>query len=81
MDGNLHLRSSEKGRFKVTKFLNITTKLIHQMWDKMVTMIVIEKDNRMETISEVVQTYVEGSFMIRTPMEGDDYGGEKGKDD
>jgi hypothetical protein len=29
----------------------------------------------------VVQTYVEGSFMIRTPMEGDDYGGEKGKDD
>ncbi len=37
------------------------------MWDELVTMIVIEKDTIMETISEVVQKDVEGSFVIRAP--------------
>ncbi len=53
MDDNLHPKISKRKRFKVVKFLNITTRLIHQMWDEMVTMIVIEKDNRMVTIFEV----------------------------
>jgi len=39
---------------EVTKFFNRTTRFIHEMWDDMVTMIVIEKDRRMETISKVV---------------------------
>jgi hypothetical protein len=65
MDDNLHLRSSEKRRFKVTKFPKRRTRLIHQMWDEMVTMIVIEKDNKMEIIFETAQTNVKGSFVIR----------------
>jgi hypothetical protein len=84
MDDNLHLRNYKKGKFSVTKFPNITTKLIHQMWDKMVTMIIIKKDNKMKIIFESVQTDLEGSFVIRTPKKqkkGDKYGGEKGKDD
>ncbi len=35
------------------------------MWDEMVTMIVIEKDNKMEIIFETAQTNVKGSFVIR----------------
>ncbi len=50
MDDNMHSKSFERGRFKVAKFLNKTIRLIHQMWDEMVTMIVIEKDNKMVTI-------------------------------
>lgn len=37
------------------------------MWDELVTMIVIEKDTIMETISEVLQIDVEGSFVIKAP--------------
>jgi hypothetical protein len=37
------------------------------MWDKMVTMIVIKKDNRVASTSKVVQTNVEGSLVIRAP--------------
>ncbi len=37
------------------------------MWDEMVTMIVIEKDNRMVTTFETIQINVEGSSMIRVP--------------
>ncbi len=55
MDNNLYPKSSKRGRFG----------LIHQMWDKMVTMIVIEKDNRMVTIFEVVQIDVEGSLVSK----------------
>jgi hypothetical protein len=67
MDDNLHLKSCERGRFKVVKFPNKTTSLIHQMWDEMVIMLVIKKDNRMMTTSEVVQTNVEGSLVIKAP--------------
>jgi hypothetical protein len=35
------------------------------MWDKMVTIIIIEKDNRMVTTSKGVQTNVEGSSVIK----------------
>ncbi len=61
MDNNLHPKSCERGRFRVTKFLNRTTRPIHQMWDEMVTVIVIDKDNRMVTTFETTQTNVEGS--------------------
>ncbi len=37
------------------------------MWDEMVTMIVIKKDNSMVIIFEAVQIDVEGSSMIRAP--------------
>jgi hypothetical protein len=37
------------------------------MWDKMVTVIIIKKDNRMVTTFKVVQTNVEGSSVIRAP--------------
>jgi hypothetical protein len=67
MDDNLDLKSYERGNFKVAKFLNRTTKLIHQMWDEMVIVIVIEKDNRMVTTSKAVQTNVEGSLVIWAP--------------
>jgi hypothetical protein len=67
MDDSLHPRSIERGRFRVTKFPNRTTRLIHQMWDEMVMMIIIEKDTKMETIFEATQIDVEGSSMIRTP--------------
>jgi hypothetical protein len=67
MDDILHLKSCERGKFKVAKFPNRTTKLIHQMWDKMVTMIIIKKDNKMVTTSKMAQINVEGSLVIRAP--------------
>jgi len=67
MDNNLHLKSCERQRFRVAKFLNRTTRLIHQIGDKMVIMIVIDKDNKMVTTFEMTQTNVEGSAMIRAP--------------
>jgi hypothetical protein len=67
MDDNLHSKSCERRKFKVANFPNRTTKLIHQMWDEMVIMIVIEKDNRMVITFEIVQNNVEGSLMIRAP--------------
>ncbi len=67
MDDSLHSKNCERGKFRVTNFLNRTTKLIHQMWDEMVTMIVIQKDNRMVTTFETIQINVEGSSMIRVP--------------
>jgi hypothetical protein len=67
MDNSLHLKSFERGRFKVVKFLNRIVRFINQMWDEMVTMIVIEKDTIMETFFEVVQIDVEGSFVITAP--------------
>jgi len=68
MDNNLHLKSCEKRKFKVAKFSNRITKLIHQMWDEMVTMIIIEKKNRVVTTFEVAQIDVEGSSVIRVPI-------------
>jgi hypothetical protein len=82
MDNSLH-PSSERKRFKVMKFPNKTSRLIHQMWDEMVTMIVIKKDNIMEIISKMAQTNVEGSYVITVPKKqkkGGDNGGEKGED-
>lgn len=49
------------------KFFNRIARLIHQMLDEMMTMIIIKKDNIMETIFEVVQIDVEGSFVIKAP--------------
>ncbi len=37
------------------------------MWDEMVTMIVIKKDNKMEIIFEATQTNVKGSYVIKVP--------------
>jgi hypothetical protein len=42
------------------------------MWDEMVTVIVIEKDNKMVTTFEVAQTNVEGSLVIKVPKHSDD---------
>jgi hypothetical protein len=67
MDDNLHSERCEKGRFKVAKFPNRTSRLIHQMWDEMVIMIVIKKDNKMATTFKVMQTDVEGFSLINTP--------------
>ncbi len=67
MDDSMHLKSCERRNFRVAKFLNRTTKLIHQMWDKMVIVIVIEKENKMVTTSETTQTDVQGSSVIRAP--------------
>jgi L-lactate utilization protein LutC len=67
MNNSLPLKSYERRRFKVVKFHNRIVRLIHQMWDEMVTMIVVEKDTIMETISEMVQIDVEGSFVIELP--------------
>jgi hypothetical protein len=67
MEDNLHPKSYERGRFRVTKFFNRTTRLIHQMWDEMLTMIVIKKDNKMATTFEGAQTDVEGSLVIKAP--------------
>jgi hypothetical protein len=67
MDDNLHLKSCEKTKFRLAKFPNKTTKLIHQMWDKIVIMIVIKKENIMVTTSEATQIVVEGSSMIKAP--------------
>jgi hypothetical protein len=67
MDNNLHLKNCEKERFKVAKFPNKTTRLLHQMWDKMVIVIVIEKDNKMATTFETLQIDVEGCLVIKAP--------------
>jgi hypothetical protein len=67
VDNSLHLKSCKKGKFRVTKIPNRIARLIHQMWDKMVTMIVIKKDNKMATTSKAIQTNVKGSSMIRAP--------------
>jgi hypothetical protein len=67
MDNNHYPKSCERNKFKVAKFPNRTTKLIHQMWDEMVTMIVIEKDNKMVIISKAVKIDVEGSSVIKSP--------------
>ncbi len=68
MDDSLHPKNCERGKFKVTNVSNKTTKLIHQMWDEMATMIVIKKDNKMVTTFETIQTNVEGSSMIKVPQ-------------
>jgi hypothetical protein len=67
MDDSLHPKSSKRGKFRVMKFPIKTLRLIHQMWDEMVTMIVIKKDNRMEIIFEATQTNVKGSYVIKVP--------------
>jgi hypothetical protein len=67
MDDNLHPKSYERNKFRVAKFLNRTIKLIHQMWDEMVTVIVIEKDNKMVITSKVAKIDVEASLVIRAP--------------
>jgi hypothetical protein len=67
MDNSLHPKSFEKGRFRVVKLFNRKTKLIHQMWDEMVTMMIIKKDNKMVTISKVVQIDVDSPSMNRAP--------------
>ncbi len=67
MDDSLHPKNYERGMFKVAKFPNTTSKLIHQMWDEMVTMIVIKKDNRMVIIFKAMQIDIEGSLVIRAP--------------
>jgi hypothetical protein len=67
MDDSLHPKSCERGKFKVAKCPNRTTKLIHQMWDKMVIVIIIKKDNKMVTTSKATQINVEGSLVIRAP--------------
>jgi hypothetical protein len=61
-----------------------SSQIIHQMWDEMVIMLVIKKDNRMMTTSKVVQTNVEGSLVIRAPKnkyKGGHNRGKKRKDD
>jgi len=65
MDNNLHPKSCEKGRFKATKFPNMILRLIHQMWDKMVNMIIINKENKIVTTFEGAQTNVESSLVIK----------------
>jgi hypothetical protein len=67
MNNSLHLKSYERRRFKVVKFHNRIVRLIHQMWDEMVMMIVIEKDTTMETIFEAAQIDVKGSYVIKAP--------------
>jgi hypothetical protein len=67
MDDSLHPKSCERGKFRVAKFPNRTSKLIHQMWDEMVTVIVIKKENRMVITFEATQTVVESSSFIITP--------------
>jgi hypothetical protein len=37
------------------------------MWDEMVTVIIIKKENRMVTTFEAIQIDVEGSLVIRAP--------------
>jgi hypothetical protein len=67
MDYSLHMKNCERGQFKVAKFLNKTSKLVHQMWDEMVTMIVIENNIIIVTTFEAAQINVEVSLMIRAP--------------
>jgi hypothetical protein len=59
--------SCERGKFKVAKFSNRITRLIHQMWDEMMIVILIEKDLKMVTTFETTQIDIEGSLMIRVP--------------
>jgi len=61
MDDSVHLKNCEKGKFKVAKFLNRTSKLVHQMWDEMVSMIVIKKDDKIVTTFEATQIDVDNS--------------------
>jgi tRNA isopentenyl-2-thiomethyl-A-37 hydroxylase MiaE len=67
IDDNLHPKSCERKRLRVAKFLNRKVRLIHQMWDEMVTMIVIEKYNKLTTTSKVIQIDVEDFLTIRAP--------------
>jgi hypothetical protein len=67
MDDSLHPKSCEKGRFKVAKFPNRTTRLIHQMWDEMVIVIIIQKDYIMATTFKVTQIDIEGFSTIWVP--------------
>jgi tRNA A37 threonylcarbamoyladenosine synthetase subunit TsaC/SUA5/YrdC len=67
MDDNLHLKNCERSTFEVAKFPNRITKLIHQMWDGMVTMIVIKKNNKMAITFEATKIDVEGSLVIKVP--------------
>jgi hypothetical protein len=67
LDDNLHPKSCEKARFKVAKFPNRTARLIHQMWDEMVIVIVIKKDNKMARTCETARIDIKGSSMIRAP--------------
>ncbi len=67
MDNNLHSKSCERKKFRVAKFPNRTTRLIHQMCNEMGTVIVIKKDNKMVTTYEATRIDVEGFFVIRTP--------------
>ncbi len=67
MDDSVHLKNCEKGKFKVAKFLNRTSKLVHQMWDEMVSMIVIKKDDKIVTTFEATQIDVDNSYMIKAP--------------
>jgi hypothetical protein len=67
MDDNLHSKNCKRGRFTVAKFPNRTTRLIHQMWDEMVIVIVIKKDNKMVTTCKVAQTEIEGFLVIKAP--------------
>jgi hypothetical protein len=62
---NQYPKICEKGKFKVAKFPNRTTKLIHQMWDEMVIVIIIKKDNKMVTTFEATQIDVKGSLVDR----------------
>ncbi len=66
INDNLHLKNIEIIRFEVTKFFNIT-RLIHEIWDEMVIMIVIEKDMKMETIFEAFLINVDGLYMFKAP--------------
>ncbi len=76
----MHSKSCERRKFKVTKFPNRTTKLIHQMWDEVVIVIIIEKENKMVITFEAVQIDVEGSSMIKAPKKkGGDNKGKKGR--
>ncbi len=61
------MASCERGKFKVAKFSNRITRLIHQMWDEMMIVILIEKDLKMVTTFETTQIDIEGSLMIRVP--------------
>ncbi len=67
MDDSLHPKHCERKRFRVVKFPNRITRLIHQMWDEMVSVIVIKKDNKIVTTFKATQTNVEGSSLIRVP--------------
>jgi hypothetical protein len=67
MDYSLHLKNCGRGKFKVAKFLNRTSKLVHQIWDEMVTVIVIENNIIIVTTFEATQINVEVLSVIRAP--------------